>query len=269
MTVSKTLNAILYILSLVFLVGSIIIYLLKRRIIWMGYIFGTDALTLYGLVATFLSMLAMKVPFIRKIFRWFLLNFSITKINYELSMVVDSNLETKDLYDILLNSILETDIFDNTEYEVFNRKHMLIRFSVAAMNATIAIKEQSITSDYKEDGVNFSKRHKIEIKGIDNFKSMNKNINFILYIMAEKLQHKQLQFNKFYLKVKKNSTEYNFLNENNLLLDKSSKVIHSETQIEKTNSIIAIDIHEGITISSKNRGEFLIAIDLLKDILVS
>ncbi|WP_342491213.1 hypothetical protein MKX52_18305 [Bacillus sp. FSL R5-0422] len=269
MTVSKTLNNILYILSLVFLVGSIIMYLLKEETLGWTTFFGTDALTLYGLVATFLSMLAMKINFIRKTFRWILLNLSLTKINYELSMVVDSNSSTKEIYDVILKSINESDVYRNNEFEVYNKKSMLIRFSVVAMNSTISIKEQEVTSEYQTDNTKYSSRHKIEIKSVENFKSMNKVINFTLNIMTDKLQQEDLNFNKFYLKVKKNSTEYNFLNINNLLLDKSFDIIYSETQIQKSNSNIAINAHEGITISARSRGEFVIAIDLLKDILVS
>lgn len=268
MTISKTLNAILYSLSMVFLIGSIIMYLLKEESFGWATFFGTDALTLYGLVATFITMLGMRVKFIRKIFRWILLNLNITKINYELSIVVESNLSTRQLYDLILKSITETDLYHN-EIEVYNKKPSLIRFSVVSMNSTITLKELEVNSDYQEGTTKLPNRHKIELKSVDNFRSMDKVIKFILNIILDRLHAQETKFNKFYLKVKKNSTEYNFLNVNNLLLDKSFNVSYSETQIQKNNSTIAINAHEGIIISSRNRGEFIVAIDLLKDILVS
>lgn len=267
---TKKIDNFIYYLSLVFLIGSIIMYFVNGKSFGWDTFFGTDALTLYGLIVTFLSLSALKVPFLRKWIKWCLLNFNITKLNHEISVVMDSNLNTEELFNRFLAEINASDLYPNKEYEIYNKDPLLIRFDIPAMNATISIKEHSITSDYQR-GLSVSKRHKIELKSVDNYRSMIKNLKFILNILIEKLQsqEKDIQFNKFYIKIKKQTTEYNFLNENRFLLNKSVEVVYSETQLTKMNSTITINAHEGVTISSRNKGEFLTALDFLSDILVN
>lgn len=250
---------------MIFLTGSIIFYFRTREEIEVSIFFGTDALTLYGLVVTFFTMLAIKIPIIKRLISQIYLNINISKLQYELSFIVNCNFNIEDFYKLFIKGVKSSDQFNDAQHEIYNREKYLIRFSYPEMNANITMK------DISNNGINEPNdyKYKFEIKSVDHYRGFNKSLNYILNIFSEKLQQKDSTFDKFYVKIKKKNTEYPFLNESELLLDKNIKIINSDTTFEKGNAIITIDRLEGIEISSKSKGEFIQAVNFLKEILVS
>lgn len=269
MTSSKAINNIISWFSLFFLLVSIISYIVHEKDFGLNTFTGTDALTLYGMIIALATLIAMKLNWVRKVVRKILLKFNFKKFNYEMSTVLDTNVDINKLHKTIQTTLKKTDYFSEKETELLNKTGILIRFSSAAMGCNITIKEQSMTSDYKREHIEYANRFKLEFKGKDDYRGFKKNSDFILNILIDRLQKEGMDFNKYYLKVKKKEEDYNYLNENYLLVDKSFKVAYSETQITKTNVTIIINKTEGIAITSTSKGDFNIGLGLLEDLLVN
>ncbi|MEB7772437.1 hypothetical protein [Kurthia gibsonii] len=266
MNVKKIIENIIYIISIVYLLVSIIYYFINEDKFGWTTFFGTDALTLYGLVVTFLSFLILKITIIKKYINWLLLSINFSKIKYEISLIVDSECSIDDLYKVVLQTIKEFDKDEGENPLVFNNELLLKRFNIASMNTNVTIKE---LKTYSVDDHQFNK-HKIEFKGNDNYRSMSKNFTFIMNSLVEEIQNlpNQVQFDKFYLKVERKNTDYNLFEMSNTLRKKNIELVSSTSQLTKKNSTLTLDYDTGIIITSSSRAELVLMLDVLADLLV-
>lgn len=269
MTSNKVINIIIYWGSVGFLVFSIISYIIQGKQFSLSIFTGTDALTLYGMIIALLNLIAMKSKIARRLIRKILMLFNTIKFEYEISSVLDTDLKAKQLYEIIDKSLANTDQFNIKGTKLYKDSEDYYVFSSSAMSCSITIKSTRNTNDFPEHDEKYTKRYKLEFEGTSNYKDFKKNTDYILNILYEELQKSDLNFNKYYVRIKDSNPESNLLNENYQLVDKNYKVTHSEVHFKKSDATVNISKHTGITINSTSKGNLNIALDLLGDLLMN
>ncbi|MEK5277355.1 hypothetical protein NSS82_03720 [Paenibacillus sp. FSL H7-0735] len=268
----RLINNILYVISISFLVGSIYAYVfVNDDFTWLS-LFGTDGLTFFGLIIALITMVAMKIPIIKKLFGWMLLRFNFSQIDNRTEAIVnissDKNIEN--IKTILSASLTNCNLFKNNNFDVNQNTDLTYSIYHRGMAANIIIKKTapSIYRDFDEqieDNV-----WKLEINGGNVFHRMEKNIKFFVNNFLEQLSLEHTKLEKINLTITNENTEYN-LSDKGLLIDpKKYKIRYSSVEIASSpNTTISINSTSGLSITSTNKGDFSNAMDALKNILIS
>ncbi len=91
----RVVNNILYTISIVFLLGSIYAYIFVNDDFTFLSLFGTDGLTFFGLLIALITMVAMKIPLIKRFIGWILLRFNFSQIDNRTEAVINLPSEKK------------------------------------------------------------------------------------------------------------------------------------------------------------------------------
>jgi hypothetical protein len=270
----KFIESVLYIISIIFLTGSIYAYIfVNDDFTWLS-LFGTDGLTFFGLLIALITMLAMKIPLIKRVIGWVLLRLNYSQIDYRSEAIINIPSEKKieDIKRALITALSHSNSFkQNTQDVNQNTDHMYSIFH-RGMAANIIIKKTVPPQSWEDPNEDTSTRNfwKIEINGGNVYHRMEKNIKFFVHNFLEQLTIESASLDKINLTISNENTEYNLSDKGILINPRKYKIRYSSVEITSSpNTTISINSTSGLSITSRNKGDFSNAMDALKNILIS
>lgn len=268
----RLVNNVLYVVSIIFLIGSIYAYIFKNDNFNWFSLFGTDGLTFFGLIIALISMLAMKIPLVKRIFGWVLLRFNFSQIDNITEAVINfpPDKSIDNIKKSLFDSLATCTLFKNNKFDVNQSTNLTYSIFHRGMAANIIIKKIASPHHYDCEEEPNNNTWKLEINGGNVFHRMEKNIKFFTNNFLDFLTTEQMQLEKINLTITNENTEYN-LNDKGILIDrKKYNIRYSNVEITSSpNTTISINSTSGLSITSTSKGDFINAMDALKNILIS
>jgi hypothetical protein len=267
-------NTILYWLSIVFLIGSLYVYLFEKEdFVWQS-LFGTDGLTFFGILATLITMASMRIPFIRKLLSWLLLKINYSQLDYSFEVIVEapSDIKLESFKQWFFSSIASNGSIRDNTYNVNSNTLQSYKIYHRGLGSNFNIKKIPVSNslDVFDDTVPEYNLWKIESDGVSTFRIVERNIKFFINSYLENLNHQRILPNKVVLKISKKNTEFNLIDKGILIDSRKYKINRSNIDIlNDQNTLISLNSDIGITLTAKNKGDFSNAFDALKNILIS
>lgn len=258
----------MYWLSLSFLIVSIIAQIFYNdEFSWLSFA-NTDGLTILALFLALISLVALKIPVLRKIIIWIMLKLNFLQIDYRMSTTIEApeDITLDQLFEQFELSVIEYRL-DSNSYNQNFRSNNTLRIFHRALASNIEIKR--IENDDYDSESELSKWLLI-IDGVSPFRIVERNITFMLNKYLDILSRKNIHSSKVSLTISKKNTEYKLVDMGILLSARNYEINNSYTEINASNStVITIDNNVGITMTSRNKGDFANSIVALKNILIS
>ncbi|MDF2065555.1 hypothetical protein [Bacillus sp. Cr_A10] len=270
----KFIEKILYIISMIFLGGSIYAYIfVNDDFTWIS-LFGTDGLTFFGLVIALVTMLAIKIPLIKRGIGWILLRLNYSQIDYRSEAIIILPAETNidDIKRALTTSLSNSNLFKHNTKDINQNTDFTHSIYHRGMAANIIIKKTvpSQILEQTDESTPSNNFWKIEVNGGNVFHRMEKNIKFFVNNFLEQLSIENAILDKINLTISNENTEYNLSDKGILINPRKYKIRYSSVEITSSpNTTISINSTSGLSITSRNKGEFSNAMDALRNILIS
>lgn len=270
----KFVENVLYIITIIFLVGSIYTYIFVNDSFSWTSLFGTDGLTFFGLLFALITTIAIKIPLIKRILSWILLRLNYSQIDYRTEAIIglppEKNLEN--IKEALISSLSKSTLFKQNTCDTNQNTEQVYSIFHRGMAANIIIKKavspQNI--DYSNENDDPKSYWKIEINGGNVYHRMEKNIKFFVNNFLEELSLATATLEKINLTISNENTEYNLNDKGILINPRKYKIRYSSVEITSSPSTtISINSTSGLSITSRNKGDFSNAMDALKNILIS
>ncbi|MCY9028890.1 hypothetical protein [Bacillus inaquosorum] len=266
-------NKILDWMAIIFLVGSLYIYIFEKEDFTWQTLFGTDGLTFFGIIVTLFTMLLPKIPFVKRGIGWFLLTFNISQIDYSFEVIVEApqNVALKELKDSFFNSIDSNDRIKSNLSDPIRNSDIFYKVYHRGLGTNFSIKKNpdfNNSEDFYEDEEPQLHQWRIKNDGVTSFRILERNIKFFLTSYLEHLSHNRVLPNQLVLKISKKNTEINLVDKGILIDSKKYKVERSNIDISASNTNISLNSDIGITLTSKNKGDFSNAFEILKNIII-
>lgn len=258
-------------LTIIFLIGSAYVQINKSNFDWQA-LFGTDGLTLFGILAALISLLGPKIPLIRRFISWCLLSINYSQIDYGFMIYMESQkvLPISDLRSVFEKSITSAGL--NIEnYDINNLTDTHFRIYHRELATNISIKsvpnaEFTIGTTLSED-----RKHnlwEIKVDGVSTFRIFERNWRFLNNYFLESLLNSGLRIDRINLKIASSTTEIN-LGDKGILLDTQKyKILNSRIEIACPDDARILLEKGGIYLLANSRGEFNNALDTVKNILL-
>ena len=270
----KFIENVLYIISIIFLGGSIYAYIfVNDDFTWLS-LFGTDGLTFFGLVIALVTMLAIKIPIIKKVMGWILLRLNYSQIDYRSEAIINMPAEKtiEDIKRALTISLSNSNLFKQNTQDTNQNTDFTYSIFHRGMAANIIIKKTVPPQSLEQTNESPESKNfwKIEINGGNVFHRMEKNIKFFVNNFLEQMFLEKSSLEKINLTISNENTEYNLSDKGILINPRKYKIRYSSVEITSSpNTTISINSTSGLSITSRNKGDFSNAMDALKNILIS
>lgn len=270
----NSVDNILYGFSIIFIIGSIYVNTFANKLFEWKMLFGTDGLTLLGLIFTLISMISMKVKFIRKWIAWLLLTLNISNMDYrvETILVCPASVTITELVSLFKKSVSSSGLYKHDSYDTNRNSISIYKIYHRGMAANVLIQKLDNVDDLSENSFDHFEHNfwKVSIDGVSQFRIMEKNNKFLINNYLEALLKVSAIPTKLSLIVSNKSSEFNLADKGILLDTKKFSVKYSEINIASVNStkiIIASDT--GLSLSAENKGDFSNGLDIIKNIMIS
>lgn len=261
---------ILYWLSVAFLVISVFVYVDHvAKFKWTG-LFGTDALTLYGELATLISMISIKIPLVRKFLAWLLLTVNYSQIDYKVSVMVSAGQEIRlDAFkEVFTHTISSCGLFTHNDFNEIRSTALNYKIYHRGLAGNLEIKMlHSDNLDGEEESQN---GWKIELDGVSTYRVVSKNVRFITNNYLDSLYRHHVLPSKLVLTISNRHTEYSLADKGILLSARKHRIADSRVTIAyNVDTSIIIDSATGLSMTSRSRADFTNAFESIKQILIS
>lgn len=272
-------NNIIYWISIVFLVGSIYVFVFHRENFTWQSLFGTDGLTLLGLLITLLFMIMQKIRLVRRGISWLLLTTNYNQLDYrfESLLITYGALSINDLINTFRTSLSNCGLFTSNTLEINRNTQIIYKVYHRGMAANFYIRKipsdaEEILNTDNQNGDEESKEYwKIGVDGVSTFRIVNKNIAYVLnHFMEQLVINHRANPVLINLNISNTNTEYDLSDKGILLSRKEYNIGSAYVEIQSINSSrIIIDNNTGIFLTSRSRGDFISGLDILKNVLIS
>ena len=231
----------------------------------------TDGLALIGLIISLITMISLRWYYVRKAFNLILLNTNVANISYSLEINFESSefSSIEDVKKVFFDTAGNFKKFKTKNFNFIseNKNSYKFNFRQMASNCEIKLMDKIPLEDDEDE---FLYKWKFEINGVINFRTLNRNIKFLTNGFLEKLQEKDVKVKKINLLVSKEDTEFSIIDKGFFERIKIYEILSSRVTIDTcTTAKIELDSSKGLTLYSRNKGDFLNALEDFKFLLIS
>ncbi|MEK4245298.1 hypothetical protein MKZ20_08135 [Psychrobacillus sp. FSL K6-2684] len=259
--VPSILNQIFYVVSILFLVLSFLSATFFNEDFTFKSLLNTDGLTLIGIIFSLTTLILQKIPLFRRLIIFVLLRFNYLQLDYrlEVSVVTQKKYEVEDIWGFFEESVINFEKYKTNDYKFSYTSNNKIHSFHRAVGGNVHIEKTTNNNNWT-----------ISIDGTSSYRILERNINFVINTYLEIMSKEQITSDKISLIISKNNTEYDLEKIGVLLSSKNYKMSHTNIEIEcNTDTLITINSNYGITMTSKNKGDFSNSLEALKSILIS
>ncbi|WP_285398101.1 hypothetical protein [Lysinibacillus sp. fls2-241-R2A-57] len=255
-------------IAITFLVISFFAHTIFNNEFSWKSLLNTDGLTLLGIVFTFLSLVALKIPAIKKCIRWILLKINYSQYDYRISIFVNDYKKSEDIESLLKKfegTINNSNFVNSNEWQEVFKNDIRIKMFHRGIAANVELGKTHI---YEPNNTDFN-QWTITIDNISNFRKINENINYVTNDLLETLNENDVKLSKISLSINKNNSELELKNIWPVINKKNYHLNHSSFEITSNDSsVISVDTNVGITLTAKTKGHFQSSIEIIKDLLI-
>ncbi|MGL6025023.1 MAG: hypothetical protein ACRC0F_10455 [Cetobacterium sp.] len=223
----------------------------------------TDGLSLLGCIFGLIFAILNKSYYIRKCLNYIFLNLNTSNLNYSLEVVFKTKdtIDTEKIKETFTDLLESYKKYKSSNYDVLNFGKNKINIFYKSMASYVEFKILE-----EEEGII---RWKISIKGTCNFKTIEKNVSFLVNCYLEKLIVEELKIDKIILSISEEDTEFSVVDKGLFEKIKNFKIIHPQITIKTSTSAQIILGKTGLSLYAKNKGDFIDAIEEFKYLLIS
>lgn len=262
-------DSLSYWIAIIFLVISFFAHTFFNDEFSWKSLLNTDGLTLLGILITFLSLIALKIPAIKKCIRWILLKIHYSQYDYRISILVNDYNKSEDIESLLEkfeDTINTTNYINSNEWNENFRNNIRIKMFHRGLASNVELGKTHIPNPNNTSTYN---QWTIIIDGVSNFRKIDDNIKYVTNNLLETLNEDNVKLSKISLIINKNNSELELKNIWLAINKKNYHINHSSIEITSNDSsVISVDTNVGITLTATNKGHFQSSIEIIKDLLI-
>lgn len=265
----RLIDSILSWLSLLFLIIAFIASIKGKTEFSIKNLLNTDGLTIIGIAVAFIMNLALKIPFLRKIFLFILMHLNFKNIDYKIQLRCTSvnSITLNDIFNYFQETIKKSKCYNSYKYNDLTKNDFIIKFYHRGMAANVRFK--NITEDVSgaSEGANCNE-WLLEIDGVNKFAMLNKNVKYIIDHFLDSNSFK-IDFEYMFLEIELNNSEIDITEIGGWINRKKYPIISSEFKLSIREASFIEKNNDGICLTAYTKGEFSEGFGVLKLVLIS
>jgi len=262
-------NNTFYVISILFLTLSFLSATFFNVNFTYKSLLNTDGLTLIGILFALVTLILQKIPIFRRFIIFLLLKFNFLQLDYrfEVLLTAPKNFKVDDFWMYFQESVINFQKFKSNDFKITFSNNNKIHSFHRAVGGNIEIeKTENFESDSNKDNNNWI----FSIDGISPYRVLERNMNFVINTYLEMMSKEHIISEKISLTISKNNTEYDLEKIGVLLSARNYKLSQANIVIEcNQDTIITLNSNFGVTMTSRNKGDFSNSLEALKSVLIS